>query len=179
MRLAGLKMLAGLVALSFATVACSGADSTAPVEEAGYTLYLVRHAEKVLDVDNPPLTPEGEQRAAKLADLLEDAGIEHIYSTDYLRTETTAAPLAVRLDMPIEFYDPDETDVFVEKLIQRAETALIVGHSNTTPELVDALGGDGGEPIVEATEYDRLYVLTGVGAEEVITEIRRYGAPNG
>lgn len=179
MTLAGLRLLAGLVALSLATVACSGAASAPQSEEESYTLYLVRHAEKVLDVDNPPLTPEGAQRAAELADLLENAGIEHIYSTDYLRTETTAAPLAARLDIPIEFYDPGENDVFVEKLIQRGETALIVGHSNTTPALVVALGGDGSEPIVEATEYDRLYVLTGVGTHEVTTELRRYGAPNG
>jgi len=51
---------------------------------------------------------------------------------------------------------------------------LVVGHSNTTPPLSALLGGPEGEPIVEATEYDRLYVVerTGVVVGGII---ERYG----
>ena len=45
------------------------------------------------------------------------------------------------------------------RLLALEENALVVGHSNTTPELVDLLGGEGGPPIVEEWEYDRLYLL--------------------
>jgi phosphohistidine phosphatase SixA len=158
-------------------VACSpNPAAPEPVEDAGHTLYLVRHAEKVLDVDNPPLTPEGETRATELADMLKDAGIEAVWSTDYLRTRQTAGPLAAVLDIDIQFYDPSDLAAFADTLRANGETALVVGHSNTTPDLSAALGGEPGEPIFEPSEYDRLYVLTGVGTGRVETEIRRFGA---
>ena len=52
---------------------------------------------------------------------------------------------------------------------------LVVGHSNTVPELVALLGGDGGPPIDEAGEYDRLYVVTLTANGRVRSELRRYG----
>ncbi|MEM5515919.1 phosphoglycerate mutase family protein [Henriciella sp. AS95] len=158
--------------------ACSGTTGDAALDGAdgSYTLYLVRHAEKVVDVDNPPLSPEGETRATELAEMLKDAGIKAIWSTDYLRTEQTAGPLAAELGIEIEFYDPGDLEAFAETLRGNAETALVVGHSNTTPDLSAALGGEPGEPIFEPAEYDRLYVLTGVGTGTVETEIKRFGA---
>ena len=52
---------------------------------------------------------------------------------------------------------------------------LVVGHSNTVPELVALLGGDGGPPIDEAGEYDRLYVVTLTANGRVRSELRHYG----
>lgn len=139
----------------------------APAPETS-AIYLVRHAEKVTDggamiVDDPrdpPLTAEGEARAEALADTLEDAGITQIWSSDYTRTRDTAAPFAERLGLEVQLYDPSALEPFAGRLlVQRGETVLVVGHSNTTPDLVEFLGGDGGTPILEATEYDRLYVV--------------------
>jgi phosphohistidine phosphatase SixA len=127
---------------------------------AAADIYLVRHAEKVTDASrDPELTENGLQRAANLAVILSSAGIERIFSTDFRRTRDTAAPLAELLGVEIEIYDPDELEELAQQLLALESAALVVGHSNTTPELVELLGGEGGPPIDEATEYDRLYLV--------------------
>ena len=123
-------------------------------------IYLVRHAEKVKDDSkDPALTEVGYQRAANLADMLGSAGITKIYSSDYTRTRDTAAPLAEHLGLELQIYDPKALEPFATELLKLQENALVVGHSNTTPELAELMGGDGGTPIVEDWEYDRLYLL--------------------
>ena len=120
------------------------------------TLYLVRHAEKQAG-DDPGLTDAGLQRAANLAILLQDADINHLFSSDYRRTRETAAPLATSLGLDIQIYDPRDLASFAEKLRSLDGNALVIGHSNTTPELAQFLGGRS-EPMPE-WEYDRLYQL--------------------
>ncbi|MEA3274845.1 MAG: phosphoglycerate mutase family protein [Pseudomonadota bacterium] len=123
-------------------------------------IYLVRHAEKVNDGSkDPDLTVLGRERAANLAVVLKSAAIEKIFSSDYMRTLETAGPLAKALDLEIELYDPRDLEPLAAQLLKLEDNALVVGHSNTTPELVDLTGGDGGTPIVEEWEYDRLYLL--------------------
>lgn len=165
--------------LAFTLAACQ----RTPAETEGVA-YLVRHAEKVTDsaamiVDDPldpPLSEAGEARAEALADLLKDRGIDTIWSTDYKRTRDTAAPLANRLNLGLDYYDPRALEAFAEQLQQSpSQTVLIVGHSNTTPALVAALGGEPGPPIDEATEYDRFYI---VNLRTGATEITSYGAAN-
>lgn len=123
-------------------------------------IYLVRHAEKVKDDSkDPDLTDLGKLRAANLAVVLKSAGIERIYSSDYKRTRDTASPLAKALDLEVELYDPKTLEPLASRLLKLEGNALIIGHSNTTPELAKLMGGDGGTPIVEEWEYDRLYLL--------------------
>jgi phosphohistidine phosphatase SixA len=122
-------------------------------------VVLVRHAEKVDESRDAELSPDGRSRAQALAAMLKDAGIESVYSTDYVRTRETAKPLSDRLSKPIEIYDGDELEAFAGTLRARGSRALVVGHSDTTPELVKLLGGEPGSPI-DSDEYDRLYVLT-------------------
>ena len=106
--------------------------------------------------------------------MLRDAVIDHIHSTDFIRTRDTAAPLAALLDLKQEFYDPTQLAEFAQTLMQQGQRHLVVGHSNTTPELVRLLGGDPGSPIEETSEYDRLYVVT-VDQSGVTTVLMRYG----
>jgi len=127
---------------------------------AAADIYLVRHAEKVTDGSkDPELTGVGRQRAVNLAVVLKSAKIEGIFSSDYKRTRETAAPLAKALDLEMELYDPGDLESLAAQLLKLRSNALVVGHSNTTPELADLMGGDGGTPIVEAWEYDRLYLI--------------------
>lgn len=156
--------------LSGALVLGACASAPPPVEN---TIYLVRHAEKA-DGQDPSLTLIGRARAEILAQELEDAGLTGIYSTDYKRTRETAAPAAKATGLPVIRYDPRSLESFASMLRNTPGTLLVVGHSNTTPELVDLLGGKPGTPIDEASEYDRLYVLT-VDGRRVRTELRRYG----
>ncbi|WP_300377916.1 histidine phosphatase family protein [Henriciella sp.] len=159
-------------------MACSpDKEQDSAAAEDGITVYLVRHAEKAAGGDDPALSEAGIERARLLADRLDEAGIETIWSSDYQRTRQTAAPLARNLAIDIETYDPSDLESLAGTLEERGETALVVGHSNTTPELSAQLGGDAGSPINEAGEYDRLYILNGVGSGDIDTMIERFGAP--
>lgn len=126
---------------------------------AGATsIYLTRHAEKAATGTDPALTSEGHVRATHIAATLKDAKIKHIYSTSYLRTKQTAQPLATYLSLPVTIYDGSQLATFAQQLRALPDNALVVGHSDTTPALIEQLGGDPGSAIAE-TEFDRLYQL--------------------
>jgi phosphohistidine phosphatase SixA len=133
-----------------------------------YTLYLVRHAEKLLDDgDDPGLTDAGMQRSAQMAGWLRDKGITDIWSSDYRRSRDTAAPLAAMLGSELQLYDPRDLPTLVKNLRENRHNALIVGHSNTTPDLARLLCvcvvGD-----MDDTDYDQLLVVTVAGDDTVV-----------
>ena len=160
---------AALAALSFLAL---GACASAPAVP-DTTIYLVRHAEKEAG-DDPSLTVVGRARAEILAQTLSDAGLTAIWSTDTKRTRETAKPASRMTGLPIQIYDAGRQQAFAAQLKSTPGTFLVVGHSNTVPDLVEDLGGKPGTPIVEATEYDRLYVVT-VRNGRARSELRRYG----
>jgi len=164
-------MAAGLLA------ACSGApqpEVTRDEVAARTIVYLVRHAEKRPEKPDPALSAAGIVRADLLAVELADAGLTNIHSTDYIRTRETARPLARDLGLPVDLYDPGDLPGLAAQIKTMGGTHLVVGHSNTTPDMVAALGGEAGSPIDEVSEYDRLYVVT-LSAAGVETELRRFG----
>ena len=140
----------------------------------GFTVVLVRHAEKESSEEDPALSSTGQQRAQKLASLLQDAGIEQIWSSDYRRTRDTAAPLSTLLGIEVLLYDPRNLPGLVDRLRRDGHNALVVGHSNTTPELASLLGGETHGTIDEKTEYDRLYLLN-ISKATTTTTLLRYG----
>jgi broad specificity phosphatase PhoE len=139
-------------------------------------VFLVRHAEKdeVSMEKDSRLTEEGYLRAAELARTLADAEIGFVHSSDFIRTRNTAEPVAEHFGLETELYSTAELHELADSMKARGGRHLVVGHSNTTPALVEILGGKPGLPIVEATEYDRLYILTIVN-DEVSTVLLRYG----
>ncbi len=143
------------------------------------TVYVVRHAEK-LEPANPdsPLSPEGEARAQELAKTLGKAGVQHIHVTSKWRTQQTAAPLAKQLDLELLIMEPGAVTELVAHI--RAEdqgrVVLVVGHSNTVPDIVMALSGTdvGGIP---EERFDRLFkVVIAPDGKSTVEELR-YGAP--
>ena len=169
-----MKMITVLLALALS--ACAQlTHETAPEKAiaAQHEIYLVRHAEKQTG-DNPALTDAGKTRAGTLADLLADKGLTEIYSTDYKRTIATAAPIAERTRLEVKLYDASDLEAFAEVLKSKQGVILVVGHSNTTPPLAAALGGDPGTPIDESTEYDRLYVID-LSVDGPVSRIERFG----
>jgi len=126
-------------------------------------LYLVRHGEKAAVGKDPELTPQGRLRAENVAAILGKAGITAIYSSTTQRTRQTAEPLARSSNIAVQLYDPANPKALVAQVqTVRASGAnvLVVGHSNTLPELVRLFGGAPGPDILD-DEYDRLYQLTG------------------
>lgn len=140
------------------------------------TVFIVRHAEKESAGRNPVLSEAGKRRATLLAQILRDAELTHVYSTDYNRTMMTAAATADAEGLQIKKYNPAKLTAFAKSLKQAGGRHLVVGHSNTTPALVKLLGGDPGLPIEEASEYDRLYVVTIGAAGDTTSVLLRYGA---
>lgn len=136
-------------------------------------VVLVRHGEKVDESRDADLSPTGRSRAQALAAMLKDAGIAAVYSTDYIRTRETVRPTAELTSKPIEVYDGDGLGAFAKTLVSRGGRALVVGHSDTTPELVQLLGGEPGAPIA-SDEYDRLYILTLSADGKVSTTLLRF-----
>jgi broad specificity phosphatase PhoE len=156
-------------------VLCTVLPAQSIEAEERATVFLVRHAEKASHGPDPELTDAGALRARALASLLRDAGVQLIYSTDYRRTRDTAAPLASQLDLDVTIYDPSKLGDLAADIERRGGRCLVVGHSNTTPELVGLLGGEPGAPIDEQSEHDRLYVLTIAPNGTVGTVVLRYG----
>jgi broad specificity phosphatase PhoE len=113
-------------------------------------IFVVRHAEKEGDGSEPgvPLSRAGAARAERLAELLKNAGVTAIYSTDTVRTRSTAEPLARALKLPIKTYDTRDAKgtMTADPLLatlrasEKGGVVLVVGHSNTVPDVVKALG---------------------------------------
>ncbi|MDH3744504.1 MAG: histidine phosphatase family protein [Acidobacteriota bacterium] len=166
-----------LVTASLGTFAASPVSGEEPT-----IVYLVRHAERMSPApadapQDPPLTETGWRRATRLAEVLQDAGVERILSSDLRRTRSTATPLAERLGLEIELYDPGRLEELAVRLGQSGQVILVSGHSNTTPELVRLLGGNPGRPIHEATEFDRLYAVILEPGRPALTLFHHYGTP--
>jgi broad specificity phosphatase PhoE len=118
------------ILLALCLAACTAEDGP-----PDYTLYLVRHAEKMKGEGDVELTIAGHTRAAQLSGWLEDRGIEGIWSSNTRRTMQTAAPLQATLGLGIYRYDPALLEELAERLRVAGRNALVVGHSNTTPLL--------------------------------------------
>lgn len=108
------------------------------------TFYLIRHAEKDrTDPQNvdPELTQKGLGRAMHWAEILNDVDLDAIYTTDFERTSMTAAPASVKKDITVQYYDPEYLDIAQFKSDNLNKNVLVVGHSNSTPALVNKLIG--------------------------------------
>ncbi len=166
-------LLLALLAPSLTVAACAKRPTVAGVT----TVYLVRHGEKKLDNDDPDLTEVGQQRAQALAHALRSVPLDAIFSTDTRRTRQTAAPAAEARSLEVRLYGKEDVARVIMHLRRTPGRYLVVGHSNTTPDLVSRLGGDPGAAIDENTEFDRLYVLVLHPDGSVVTLLLRYGAP--
>ena len=120
-----------------------------------HTWYFVRHFEKQLG-DNPSLTEIGKVRAEALAVFFSDKTLNYVYSTDYHRTLETAAPVSALKDLPIKYYDPHILAEFAIN-IKKLDHVLVVGHSNTTPQILSLMGGE--DIYIDESDYGVVYKL--------------------
>ncbi|WP_113925027.1 SixA phosphatase family protein [Cognataquiflexum aquatile] len=149
-----MKSIFTLLIFSFLLLACS------PKQEPK-TVYIVRHAEKILEGDDPGLSVAGTARSKKLAQILEQKEIQHIFSTNTIRTKTTAQPLADAIGLTIEIYDAKNHDDLVRELRERTGNILVVGHSNTVNHLANYFVGSGEKyPELQDIEYDFIFEVS-------------------
>ena len=129
--------------------------TNAKAEEKSFSIYLVRHAEKQSGQPGD-LTNCGRQRAESLIEILRSVNIEKIYSTDVLRSTSTAHPIANQRKLEIEIYDRSKLEEFSKQLLQQQQNAVVVGHLNTTPLLAGFISGNEYE-MIKGNDYTRIY----------------------
>ncbi len=122
------------------------------------TVWVVRHAEKAKNQSDPQLSALGQKRAEVMAEMFKHFNLEKIYSTPYRRTQETAAPTAKSHSLTIESYAAGEGSALIKAIVNSGHNALIVGHSNTVPDIVRAAGGEA--PDLTERDYGDVFQLT-------------------
>lgn len=137
------------------------------------TVYLIRHAERADEPrQDPLLTEKGTLRSQELARLLGNANIKAIITSQFARTKLTAEPLARKLNLDVtsislslnpanpRMVSEKSTAEVTNKILERAgESVLVIGHSNSIPDVIKMLGGDV-TPVIDEKKFDDLFVVT-------------------
>ena len=148
------------------------------------TVYVVRHAEKMSSPDNaskmmdndPPLSDAGKVRALVLKNELASKHITHIYSTNTIRTRSTAEPLSQAIKINVELYN--NVDSLANAIRSVKGNVLVVGHSNTVDDIVNKLCGQTKIATdLKDEEYDNLFIVK-IKGKRVHVEKRKYGYPS-
>lgn len=160
-------------------LALSACANTAPRSDDALRFIVVRHAEKTDDGSrDPTLNPKGQARAQALREALANEPLRAAYATDFQRTRQTAQPTAQAHQVETMTYDAKQPAAeFATQLRQRHANGavLVVGHSNTVPDIVAALCGCKAPPLDE-TEYDRLSIVEIDAGKPPRLIQRRYGS---
>lgn len=158
--------------------------AAAPRRAADTVVVVVRHAEKAAPSGDVPLSADGEARARALVPIAREAGVSAIITTQFQRTRMTAAPTAQALGIRGEVIEaggavPDHARAIADAIRGRlaGRSVLVVGHSNTVPAIVHALGGPELPDICD-DYYDDLFtvILSADGTARLVHA--KYGKPS-
>ena len=137
---------------------------------AGPTIFLARHAEKAeaaADPKNPELSPAGRARAEALGRMLRDAGVVAIFVSEYTRTQQTAEEVRRASNTPLTIVPAKDVAALIDKLRAVDGNAVVIGHSNTLPEIIKALGAE--KPVtIDDSEYDNLFIWNANAPRELV-----------
>lgn len=166
-----------LICIIFAAAQASAQSKTTVV-------ILVRHAEKAAEpAADPPLTEAGVARAKALAAALANANVQAVITTELVRTRETARPLVEARGLSLETVHSGPRDAHAKAvaaavLAHAGQTVLVVGHSNTIPSIIAALGGPKLPDICD-TQYSNLFMLiVRSGDKKAGLVVSSYGAPS-
>lgn len=131
------------------------------------TIFLVRHAERADSAPgmsptmaaDPDLSAAGRARADSLAAALKDADITAIYVTEFKRTQQTAAPLAKALGLTVKIVTSKSTRELIQQLAASKGNVLVVGHSNSVPDVIKGLGVTAAVTIGD-DEFDNMFLVS-------------------
>lgn len=149
-------------------------EPTTVLDTTVSTIYLIRHAEKDRnnpDDADPELNQAGLGRAMKWADVFDEIPLDAIYTTEYERTTMTATPTEVQQNITAQYYNPSELDIDAFKAESHGKNVLVVGHSNTTPTMVNELIGE--EKYETLDEYDNgsLFIVRFIGDKPTVIRL--------
>jgi len=140
------------------------------------TVWIVRHAEKdtaFVNRQDPDLTATGQQRALDLAAYLQNEVVVKVYSTDTKRTKQTAKYFKA----PLEIYNPKNLTGLLDLITQNAngKSVLIVGHSNTVLETIEALGGKRPVTLLTDDDYDYIFKIELEASKPAVVSYYHFG----
>ncbi len=127
------------------------------------TYYFIRHAEKDrsdASEKDPHLTGEGHKRAQDWSMILQHIKFDAVYTTNYNRTKETGRPIAAKNNLEITSYNADTYFDTTFQSATKGKTILIVGHSNTIPEFVNAVIGKKKYEHIDDANNGNLYIVT-------------------
>jgi broad specificity phosphatase PhoE len=152
-----------------------------PLNAQSTVVVLVRHAETT---GQPPgdavLSEAGLARADSLVGVMRDAPPAAVFTTHYARTRQTAEPVLRATGAPhhVLQVSREAREAHITELIDRIRgeyqggTVLVIGHSNTVPQIIRALGGP--EVVIADDEFGRVFTLV-LDAAGVRLTAGRYG----
>jgi len=141
-----------------------------PPSYAQEAIFLIRHAEQMIDVEDPPLTEVGQKRAMAWADILQKSDIKVVYTSKKRRTKQTGEPIAQALNIPSQSVSRKDVSQLVDLIrTQNAnDRVLIVSHTRQMPKIFKELGLSA-EVIKKATftkaEYGNLFIFVPEGED--------------
>jgi phosphohistidine phosphatase SixA len=161
--------------LAAGTLAAALGSADAAAQQA---VIVVRHAEKADQSSDALLSAEGLSRAKALAGLLRASGVTHIVTSEYRRTRETARPLAEALALTPETVPARDIPALVARLraLEATAIAVVVGHSNTIPPILRALGWSDAPDIGDG-DYDDVFVLVPRAGQAASVVRLTYGRP--
>lgn len=142
--------------------------SNVKISAQDITIILLRHAEKNVSATankaDPELTADGQKRAERLVETLKKYKPQQIFSTAFIRTRATVAPLAENLNpdyrLQTQFYDFNELEEFARQLLKlKVKTVVVVGHNTTTPELANLLIKQNKYKDLADDEYNKIWII--------------------
>ena len=183
-----MKTITLLILMVFAT-AMFCAPAVAQDEFKPISVFLIRHAEREQEPkQDPPLSKDGIARSQALARLLGSAGVKAILTSQYTRTKQTAEPLATKLGLTVTPFTlkispsnprqvaAESTAEVTNKILERGgESVLVIGHSNSIPDVIKMLGGDV-VPTIDEKKFDDLFIVTVYAKGKAKVVQLKYGA---
>ena len=157
-----LLWLGGILLALLMLVACSTTPEAGTGARAEPAYYVMRHLQKAGGAD-PALSAEGAANTQRLTAWFNNrAKPAAIYVSSTRRARETAAPLAAALGVTPQEYNPADTPALLARIRAEAGSVLVVGHSNTVPDIVAGLGGVRPAPLAETT-YGSIWAVTKSG----------------
>ena len=162
------RLLLFLACLPWMSSACTTSSSKSEEAKPVTTFVIVRHAEKATDDPrDPSLSEAGRARAQALVRVLADEPLTATYATQYRRTQQTAAPTASAHGINVSTYEAALPAAQLAMQLRATHATggavLVVGHSNTVPDIAASLSGQSTDAMPES-EFDRLYRVR-IGAD--------------
>jgi broad specificity phosphatase PhoE len=142
------------------------------------TFIVLRHAEKADNSKDTNLSTDGLSRAEELSKTLRPVDVNAIYSTPYNRTKQTVKPLATEKGITITEYPANKPyEELVNELIAayHGRTVVIVGHSNTVPEILKVLSQNTFNVSIGENQFDNLFVVTLADGQKPQVVTMKYG----